>query len=152
MPFFKNIFPLQKKSLFFSFFFSHPNPSFIDYREVILLLRRGEVRNNMWAVSTLSRGCGRNRKMAAKRAKVEEDEDPSVTVFREYLRIKTVQPNPDYGECILEKGLFPFYSLKFMWNEHWISWMVRTSSLLFQMAPFFFLRGLLRNSISHLNV
>lgn len=47
-------------------------------------------------------------------AKVEEDEDPSVTVFREYLRIKTVQPNPDYGECILEKGLFPFYSLKFM--------------------------------------
>lgn len=52
--------------------------------------------------------------MAAKRAKVEEDEDPSVTVFREYLRIKTVQPNPDYGECILKKGLFPFYSLKFM--------------------------------------
>ena len=36
-------------------------------------------------------------KMAAKRAKVEED--PSVTVFREYLRIKTVQPKPDYGKC-----------------------------------------------------
>lgn len=35
------------------------------------------------------------RKMATKRAKVEEN--PSVTVFREYLRIKTVQPNPDYG-------------------------------------------------------
>ena len=35
--------------------------------------------------------------MAAKRAKMEED--PSVTVFREYLRIKTVQPNPDYGKC-----------------------------------------------------
>ena len=35
-------------------------------------------------------------KMAAKRAKVGED--PSVTVFREYLRIKTVQPNPDYGK------------------------------------------------------
>lgn len=34
--------------------------------------------------------------MAAKRAKVGED--PSVTVFREYLRIKTVQPNPDYGK------------------------------------------------------
>lgn len=40
-------------------------------------------------------------KMASKRAKVEEPEDPSVTVFREYLRIKTVQPNPDYGKLIL---------------------------------------------------
>lgn len=39
--------------------------------------------------------------MAAKRAKVEEDEDPSVTVFREYLRIKTVQPNPDYDGAVL---------------------------------------------------
>ena len=29
-------------------------------------------------------------------------EDPSVTVFREYLRIKTVQPNPDYGKCSLD--------------------------------------------------
>ena len=122
VPFFKTFFHCRKKALF-SFFFSHPNPSFIDYREVIVLLRRGEVRNNMWAVSTLSRGCGRNRKMAAKRAKVEEDEDPSVTVFREYLRIKTVQPNPDYGECILEKGLFPFYSLKFMRNEHCINFL-----------------------------
>ncbi|XP_078356120.1 aminoacylase-1A-like [Oculina patagonica] len=37
--------------------------------------------------------------MAAKRAKVEED--PSVTVFREYLRIKTVQPNPDYESAII---------------------------------------------------
>ncbi|CAH3186824.1 unnamed protein product [Porites evermanni] len=36
--------------------------------------------------------------MAAKRAKVGED--PSVTVFREYLRIKTVQPNPDYESAI----------------------------------------------------
>ena len=34
--------------------------------------------------------------MAERRAKVEEDS--SVTVFREYLRIKTVQPNPDYGK------------------------------------------------------
>lgn len=24
-------------------------------------------------------------------------EDPSVTLFREYVRIKTVQPKPDYG-------------------------------------------------------
>ena len=25
-------------------------------------------------------------------------EDPAVTRFREYLRIKTVQPDPDYGK------------------------------------------------------
>ena len=25
------------------------------------------------------------------------EEDPAVSRFREYLRIKTVQPNPDYG-------------------------------------------------------
>lgn len=27
-----------------------------------------------------------------------ESEHPSVTLFRQYLRIRTVQPNPDYGE------------------------------------------------------
>lgn len=27
----------------------------------------------------------------------DSKEDPSVTLFREYLRIKTVQPEPDYG-------------------------------------------------------
>jgi hypothetical protein len=27
-------------------------------------------------------------------------ENASVTLFREYLRIKTVQPNPDYATCI----------------------------------------------------
>lgn len=27
-----------------------------------------------------------------------ENEHPAVTHFREYIRIKTVQPNPDYGE------------------------------------------------------
>uniref|UniRef100_A0A087WPV3 Aminoacylase 1 n=1 Tax=Mus musculus TaxID=10090 RepID=A0A087WPV3_MOUSE len=26
-----------------------------------------------------------------------ESEHPSVTLFRQYLRICTVQPNPDYG-------------------------------------------------------
>ena len=31
------------------------------------------------------------------------EEDPSVAVFREYLRIKTVQPNPDYGQFILKQ-------------------------------------------------
>ena len=29
--------------------------------------------------------------------RLEEEEDPAVSRFREYLRIKTVQPNPDYG-------------------------------------------------------
>lgn len=28
-----------------------------------------------------------------------DGENPSVTRFREYLRIKTVQPNPDYESC-----------------------------------------------------
>ena len=32
------------------------------------------------------------------------EEHPSVTVFREYLRIKTVQPNPDYGQFILKQN------------------------------------------------
>lgn len=27
-----------------------------------------------------------------------EGEHPSVTLFRQYLRIRTVQPDPDYGE------------------------------------------------------
>ena len=31
-----------------------------------------------------------------KRQKTEED--PAVSRFREYLRINTVQPNPDYGQ------------------------------------------------------
>lgn len=30
-----------------------------------------------------------------------EHEDPAVTVFRDYLRIKTVQPNPDYESAII---------------------------------------------------
>lgn len=30
-----------------------------------------------------------------------EREDPAVSRLREYLRIKTVHPNPDYGECII---------------------------------------------------
>lgn len=29
----------------------------------------------------------------------DEKEHESVTLFREYLRIKTVQPNPDYKSC-----------------------------------------------------
>lgn len=33
--------------------------------------------------------------MASKR---REGEHPSVTLFRQYLRIRTVQPEPDYGE------------------------------------------------------
>lgn len=27
-----------------------------------------------------------------------EGEDPSVSLFREYLRLRTVHPEPDYGE------------------------------------------------------
>lgn len=50
-----------------------------------MVTREGERRVKLWKI-----------KMAEKRAKVEEDS--SVTVFREYLRIKTVQPNPDYGK------------------------------------------------------
>lgn len=29
--------------------------------------------------------------------KARLDEDPAVSRFREYLRIKTIQPDPDYG-------------------------------------------------------
>ena len=29
-----------------------------------------------------------------------EKEHPSVTLFRDYLRIKTVHPKPDYGKCM----------------------------------------------------
>lgn len=29
-----------------------------------------------------------------------EIEDPAVTNFRRYLRIKTVQPTPDYGKTV----------------------------------------------------
>ena len=28
------------------------------------------------------------------------DENESVTLFREYLRIKSVQPDPDYASCV----------------------------------------------------
>lgn len=31
-------------------------------------------------------------------SKGPEEEHPSVTLFRQYLRIRTVQPKPDYGE------------------------------------------------------
>uniref|UniRef100_A0A2I2Y3W2 ABHD14A-ACY1 readthrough n=1 Tax=Gorilla gorilla gorilla TaxID=9595 RepID=A0A2I2Y3W2_GORGO len=29
-----------------------------------------------------------------------EEEHPSVTLFRQYLRIRTVQPKPDYGTSL----------------------------------------------------
>ena len=28
-------------------------------------------------------------------------EHPSTTLFRDYIRIETVQPNPDYASCII---------------------------------------------------
>ena len=30
----------------------------------------------------------------------EKPEDPSVSLFREYVKIESVQPNPDYDGCI----------------------------------------------------
>jgi len=30
-----------------------------------------------------------------------EEENPSVSLFREYLRIESVQPNPDYDSCLV---------------------------------------------------
>lgn len=33
-------------------------------------------------------------------------EDPSVSLFREYLRLKTVHPEPDYGEKLLQLPVF----------------------------------------------
>ena len=30
-----------------------------------------------------------------------EEEAPEVTLFREYLRIKSVQPDPDYDSCLV---------------------------------------------------
>ena len=29
------------------------------------------------------------------------EEDPAVTLFRQYLRIKSVQPDPDYESCLV---------------------------------------------------
>ena len=40
-------------------------------------------------------------KMEAKVSKIEEVEAPEVTLFREYLRIKSVQPDPDYDSCLV---------------------------------------------------
>eukprot|EP00050_Salpingoeca_kvevrii_P011550 m.16220 g.16220 ORF g.16220 m.16220 type:complete len:456 (+) comp3484_c0_seq1:29-1396(+) len=37
---------------------------------------------------------------APKRARIEADEDARVSRFREYLRIPTVHPNPDYAPCV----------------------------------------------------
>ncbi|KAI2529926.1 aminoacylase 1 [Homo sapiens] len=33
-------------------------------------------------------------------SKGPEEEHPSVTLFRQYLRIRTVQPKPDYGAAV----------------------------------------------------
>jgi len=41
-------------------------------------------------------------------------EDPSVTLFREFLRIKTVHPNPDYkGSCAFYQRLASQYGLEY---------------------------------------
>ncbi len=30
----------------------------------------------------------------------DKPEDPSVSLFREYIKVESVQPNPDYDGCI----------------------------------------------------
>ena len=30
----------------------------------------------------------------------EKPEDPSVSLFREYIKVESVQPNPDYDGCV----------------------------------------------------
>ena len=37
----------------------------------------------------------------AKKIKMADAEDPAVTLFRDYLRIKSVQPDPDYDSCLV---------------------------------------------------
>ena len=37
----------------------------------------------------------------AKKIKMADSEDPAVTLFRDYLRIKSVQPDPDYDSCLV---------------------------------------------------
>lgn len=48
------------------------------------------------------RGKSKDEKKAAKKSKYEHDEseNPSVTLFREYLRIKTVHPTPDFTNAL----------------------------------------------------
>ena len=37
---------------------------------------------------------------AAKKSRGDDEEHPAVTLFREYLRIKSVHPDPDYDSCV----------------------------------------------------
>ena len=39
--------------------------------------------------------------LESKVSKKDEEEAPEVTLFREYLRIKSVQPDPDYDSCLV---------------------------------------------------
>lgn len=44
--------------------------------------------------------------MAVQTSTVQQEqgaEDPAVTNFRRYLRIKTVEPDPDYGEIYMNR-------------------------------------------------
>ena len=40
-------------------------------------------------------------KVDSKVTKMGDEEAPEVTLFREYLRIKSVQPDPDYEGCLV---------------------------------------------------
>lgn len=44
--------------------------------------------------------------MAAQTTVQQGAEDPAVTNFRRYLRIKTVEPDPDYGEIYMNRKIF----------------------------------------------
>lgn len=49
-------------------------------------------------------------------------EDPSVSLLREYLRLKTVHPEPDYGEMpLLQQILYGFelYPLGMSYLDFW---------------------------------
>ena len=47
--------------------------------------------------STLSAQNETTKKVA--KDSIDNNEDPAVTLFRDYLRIKSVQPDPDYDSC-----------------------------------------------------
>lgn len=58
------------------------------------LCARGAQRRDGWAAARFAPSSPRS----AMASKGREGEHPSVTLFRQYLRIRTVHPEPDYGE------------------------------------------------------
>lgn len=54
--------------------------------------------------------CSQLTTCSAMANKGHEGEHPSVTLFRQYLRIRTVHPKPDYGETAEVPG--PWWGLR----------------------------------------